>query len=174
MSEISIMKTLLALGAAAIIFAIGAAHPRSASPSVVTVSMQRVVAQSNAGKRAMQQLDTLRQERTRELTARQKELEEVTRQLAKADAAERDRLSQDESRRRAELQQLASQANVDFLSAQSKLQADVRALLAPILADIAKRYGLDVVLNSDTGVAWAVPGSDATDEVIKRLNVAPQ
>ena len=83
---------------------------------MVTVSLQRIAAQSTVGKRANQQLETLRQERGRELVARQKELEDVVRQRAKADipAADRDRLSQDESRRRAELQQLATQATADF------------------------------------------------------------
>ena len=143
---------------------------------MVTVSLQRVAAQSNVGKRATQQLDTLRQERARDLQAKQKELEDAVRQVSKADtlpAAERDRLVQDEARRRTEFQQLGQQAQSDFQSAQMRLNGELRAQLTPILADIAKRAGVDVVLNSDT-LAWAAPGTDTTNEVIQRLNAPPQ
>jgi Skp family chaperone for outer membrane proteins len=172
------MKQFLALaGAGVVVFGMAAAYPRSAGPAMVTVSIQRVAAQSDAGKRATQQLDALRQERTRELNTKQKELEDVVRQLSRTEglaAADRERLSQDESRRRAELQQLSQQAQAAFQAAQGKLQTEIRGQLTPILADIAKRYGVDIVLNSDAAVAWAAPGTDTTDEVLRRLNALAQ
>jgi outer membrane protein len=170
------MKQLCVVAASAVVIVLAAAHVRSAGPTVVTVSLQRVAAQSNVGKRVTQQLETLRQERTRDLQAKQKELEDVMRQVAKADAlptAERDRLVQDEARRRTEFQQLSQQAQSDLQSTQLRLQGELRAQLTPILADIAKRSGVDVVLNSDT-IAWAAPGTDTTNEVVQRLNAAPQ
>lgn len=168
------MKQLCIFAASAIVIVLAAAHVRSAGPTVVTVSLQRLAAQSNAGKRANQQLETLRQERGRDLQAKQKELEDVVRQLAKNGLAQadRERLSQDESRRRAELQQLTAQAQTDFQTTQSRLNTEIRSQLTPILADIAKRSGVDVVLNADT-LAWAAPGTDATNEVLQRLNAAP-
>lgn len=172
------MKQFLALAAAgAIVLGMTTAYPRTAGPSVVSVSIQRIWAQSDVGKRANQQLEAIRQERGRELTAKQTELEDVVRQLAKPGAlapAERERLTQDETRRRAELPQLSQQAQTAFQTAQAKLLKDMIGQLSPILADIAKRYGVDVVLNSDTAVAWAAPGTDATDEVVRRLNAPPQ
>lgn len=170
------MKQLFAVAVGAIVTVIGVAHLRSAGPTVVTVSLQRVAAQTNAGKRANQQLETLRQERARELAAKQKELEDVVRQLARAEtlpAADRDRLSQEETRRRADLQQLTAKAQSDLQNAQVRLQGEVRTQLFPILADIAKRSGVDVVLNSDT-VAWVAPGTDTTNEVVQRMNATPQ
>jgi len=170
------MKQLCVFGASAIVIVLAAAHVRSAGPTVVTVSLQRVATQSNVGKRASQQLETMRQERNRDLQAKQKELEEVIRQVAKADAlsaAERERVVQDEARRRAELQQLTQQAQAELQSTQLRLQGELRGQLTPILADIAKRAGVDVVLNSDT-IAWAAPGTDTTNEVVQRLNAAPQ
>lgn len=174
----SIMKQLFALaGAGAIVIAIAVAHTHSAAPLTVTISLQRVSAQSDFGKRANQELETLRQERGRELSAKQKELEDVVRQLTRAEAlpaADRDRLLQEETRRRAELQQLTQQAQTALQATQARLQAEMRGKLAPVLADIAKRYGADVVLNSDAAVAWSAPGTDATDEVLRRLNAPPQ
>jgi len=170
------MKQLCVLATGAILVLLGAAHVRSAGPTSVTVSLQRVATQSNVGKRATQQLETLRQEKTRDLQAKQKELEDAIRQVAKADAlpaAERDRLVQDEARRRVELQQLTQQAQADLQSTQLRLQGELRGQLTPILADIAKRAGVEVVLNSDT-IAWAAPGTDTTNEVVQRLNAVPQ
>jgi outer membrane protein len=169
------MKQVCVFVASAIVIVLAAAQVRSAGPTVVVVSMQRVISQSNAGKRAGQQLEALRQERGRDLQAKQKELEDVVRQLAKntLPQADRERLSQDESRRRAELQQLTTQAQTDFQATQARLNTELRTQLAPIFADIAKRSGVDVVLNADT-IAWAAPGADTTNEVVQRLNAAPQ
>jgi Skp family chaperone for outer membrane proteins len=96
-------------------------------------------------------------------------------QLANAGtpAPERDRLTQDQTRRRAELQQLTSQANTDFAAAQTRLQTELRGQLTPILADIAKQRGVDAILNGDT-IAWAAPATDVTNEVLQRLNAPPQ
>lgn len=169
------MKQVCVFAVGAIVIVLAAARVRSAGPTVVVVSMQRVVSQSNVGKRAGQQLEALRQERGRDLQAKQKELEDVVRQLAKETLpqADRERLSQDEGRRRTELQQLTTQAQTDFQAAQARLNTELRTQLAPIFADIAKRSGVDVVLNADT-IAWAAPGADTTNEVVQRLNAAPQ
>jgi Skp family chaperone for outer membrane proteins len=171
------MKQLAAVAAVAVIIVVAAVHTRSAAPSVVTVSSQRLTSQSTVGKRASQQLDTMRQERGRELLEKQKALETVARQLAAAHTqapTDVERLSQEESRRRAELQQLTQQYQTEFQTAQARFQGEIRTQLAPILADIAKRYGVDVVLNSDAAVAWSAPGTDATDEVLRRMNAGPQ
>jgi Skp family chaperone for outer membrane proteins len=167
------MKYLFSAALVGSLFLFQAAHVRSTTPSTVTVSLQRIVAQSNTGKRATQQLEALRDERARELVAKQKELQGVAQQLAKGDAlpaADRQRLTEDENRRRTELQQMTAKAQSEFQSAQQRLQNEVRAQLSPILADIANRYGVDIVMNSDTAVAWAAPGTDATNEVLQRLN----
>jgi Skp family chaperone for outer membrane proteins len=161
----------------AIVFAMATASPRTVGPAMVTVSIQRVSSQSEVGKRANQELEALRQERGRELTAKQKELDDVSRQLARTEGlspADRQRLTQEETRRRAEFQQLTQQAQAAFLAAQAKLQTEIRGKLTPILSDIAKRHGVDIVLNSDAAVAWAAAGTDTTDEVLRRLNALPQ
>ena len=95
------MKQLCVFAASTIVIVLAAAHVRSAGPTVVTVSLQRVATQSNIGKRSSQQLETMRQERNRDLQAKQKELEEAIRQIAKGDAlpaAEREHVVQDEAR----------------------------------------------------------------------------
>jgi outer membrane protein len=169
------MKQIIGFVAGVLVVAAGATQLRSAAPTAVVVSLQRITAQSNTGKKAIQQLETMKQDRFRELVAKQKELEGVAKQLATGSAlpaAERERLAQDEARRRAELQQMASQSNADFQTAQQRLQQELRSQISPILADIAKQRGVDIIMNGDT-VAWASPATDATNEVLQRMN-APQ
>jgi Skp family chaperone for outer membrane proteins len=177
-SGIRIMKHFVTLaGVGAIVMGVAVAHTRTVGPSFISVSLQRLAAQSSIGKKASQELDALRLERNRELATKQKELEDVARQLTRSSVlleADRARLTQDENRRRAEIQQLTLQAQVDVQAAQARLQTEFRGKLAPILADIGKRYGTDVVLNADAAVVWAAPGTDATDEALRRLNALPQ
>src|SRR5262245_33260319 len=167
------MSAVIALGL--VIVLLGAASLRSAAPAIVTVSLSRIASQSNAGKRANQQLETMRQERGRDLLAKQRALDEATRQLGKSGTpqADLDRLTQDQTRLRTELQQQTAQANSDFQTTQTRLNNEIRGQLAPILAEIAKRAGVDAVFNGDV-MAWAAPGSDVTDEVIQRLNAVTQ
>jgi outer membrane protein len=168
------LSTFMAAGA--IVIAIAVAHTPTAAPSTITISWQRVSAQSDFGKRANQELEALRAERGRELATKQNELEDVIRQLTRAEglsAAERDRLFKDETQRRTDLQQLSQQAQVAMQTTQARLQAELRSKLAPVLADIAKRHNVDVVLNAEA-VLWSAPGTDATDEVLRRLNAPPQ
>src|SRR5881227_3589766 len=133
------MKQLIGFAAGVLVVAAGAAQLRSAAPAAVVVSLQRIAAQSNTGKKAIQQLETMKQDRGRELAAKQKELEGVVKQLAAGGAlpaAERERLSQDEARRRTEFQQMTQQANADMAAIQQRLQQELRSQISPILADI--------------------------------------
>lgn len=172
------IKSNIAIGlivCAVVVMAL-ARNVRSATPTVVTVSMQRIAAESAWGKRATQELEALRKERAQGLAAKQKEVEEVMRKLAKPEAltpADRERLPREDARLRGEFQQMAQQAQVDFQTTQARLQGELRTHIAPMLADIAKNYSADAVLNGDLAVVWAAPGTDATAEVLRRLSSTP-
>ena len=176
-----LMKQLLALAAGALaagalVVVVGETQARSAGPAVVSISFNALRrSRIRASARLSSWTRCGRSARAR-WAPNKRNWKTLVRQLARADtpAADRDRLSQDEARRRTELQQLTSQAQSDFQSAQQRLQTELRTQLTPILAEIAKRSGVDVVLNSDTAIAWAAPGTDATNEVLQRLNAAPQ
>ena len=124
------MKQLCVFVASAIVIVLAAAHVRSAGPTVSSSACSGSLRNQTSASAPGQQLEALRQERGRELQAKQKELEDVVRQLAKdtLPQADRERLSQDESRRRAELQQLTTQAQTEFQATQSA--REYRASLA--------------------------------------------
>ena len=151
------MKTTLVLGVLALVPLLGqlpkpspAMTPaeRAALQKTMVVSLQRIATESADGRAASQRLATLLQKMTQDLAAKQKELAQPT---------------------GAEFQRLAQQSQLDYANAQRQAQAELRAKLAPIVADIAAQRGVDVVLNADT-VVWAATRLDVTNEVISKLD----
>jgi Skp family chaperone for outer membrane proteins len=151
------VKTRLALSVLALLPALGdlpqpskamSAAERAALPKTIVVSLQRVGSESVDGRAAAQRLQALLQKMTLDLAAKQKQLPQPT---------------------GPEFQRLAQQSQLDYANAQRQEQTDLRAKMAPIVADIAAQRGIDVILNSDT-VVWAATRVDVTNEVIAKLD----
>jgi Skp family chaperone for outer membrane proteins len=151
------VRTTLVLGVLALLPVLGelpkpspAMTPaeRAALQKTIVVSLQRVATESAEGHAASQRLQALLQKMTGELAAKQKELAQPT---------------------GPEFQRLAQQSQVDYANAQRQAQSDLRAKLAPIVAEIAAQRGVDVILNADT-LVWAAPRLDVTAEVIAKLD----
>ncbi len=69
----------------------------------------------------------------------------------------------------AERFQQDAQAEINEL--QQEVQGEFVKKLSPIVDQIAKEKGLELVFNaSESGIAWASPGLDLTADVIKRLD----
>ena len=151
------MKSCLVLGVLALLPAFGdlpqtsparTAAERAALQKTIVVSLQRLASESADGRAAAQRLQALLQRMTLDLAAKQKELAQPT---------------------GPEFQRLAQQSQLDYANAQRQAQADLRAKVAPIVADIAAQRGVDVVLNADT-VVWAATRLDVTNEVLSKLD----
>jgi Skp family chaperone for outer membrane proteins len=144
---------------------------------IAYVSMQKIVTEANDAKVAAGKFETMRQEKAREITAKQKEADAA--QLAVVQAggvfqrSRRTALQADENRQRAELKKLTDQAQADLQNLQRQLQADLRERITAILAQLVKQKGVQLVLNQDTAVVFAQPGVDLTMEVLSALNAAP-
>jgi Skp family chaperone for outer membrane proteins len=124
----------------------------------ITLSLQRVAAESVEGRAANKRLQTMAQKLAQDLAAKQKELQQPD--------------SGTPQQRQAEFQKLAQQSQAEFQNAQRQLQVEMRNKLNPIVAEIAGQRGVDVVLNTDT-IVWASPRLDITGEVLSRLNGTP-
>ena len=136
-----------------------------------TVSPTRLAAEATEFKAALQQLETLRLDKTREITEKQRELEAARQRLVQEnELSKRERFKSEEERGVADLMRLTQQAQVELQTRQRQIQETLRGRLAPILADIAKRQNLETVLNADAAVLWSATGLDITTEVIERLN----
>src|SRR5689334_17025421 len=143
------VRTSLVLGVLALLPALGdlqqpstakTAVEKAVAQKAVVISLQRIATESSDGRAASQRLQALLQKMTLELAAKQKELAQPT---------------------GPEFQRLAQQSQVDYANAQRQAQSDLRAKLAPIVAEIAAQRGVDVILNADT-LVWAAPRLDVT------------
>jgi Skp family chaperone for outer membrane proteins len=151
------VKTWLVLGVLALLPALGdlprpspamTAAERAALQKTIVVSLQRIATESADGRAEAQRLQALLQKMTLDLAAKQKQLAQPT---------------------GPEFQRLAQQSQLDYASAQRQAQSELRAKLAPIVANIAAERGVDVVLNADT-LVWSAPRLDVTNEVISKLD----
>lgn len=151
------VKTSLVLGVLALLPALGdlqqpstakTAVEKAVAQKAVVISLQRIATESSDGRAASQRLQALLQKMTLELAAKQKELAQPT---------------------GPEFQRLAQQSQLDYANAQRQAQAELRAKVAPIVADVATQHGADMVLNADA-VVWTATRLDVTTEVIAKLD----
>ena len=147
--------------------------PRNAS-RMAYVSLQRIGSQSTSAQASAKKLEARRGELARAIGEKQKRLEGLRLQLAQSGgifkSSKRQALVVEADRTRAELQKLRDDSQREIQGLQHQLQADFRKDLAAILVDLARQRGFDMVLNEDSAVVWSVPGSDLTEEAVKRLN----
>jgi Skp family chaperone for outer membrane proteins len=166
-------SVILSLAALLPIMATREAGAAPALP-IAYVSMQRIAAEASEAKAAAAKFETMRQEKAREVTAKQKAVETAHLLVVQSGGvfqrSRRAQLQADESRQRAELQKLSEQAQVDLQNLQRQLQTTLREKINSIVDKLAKRRGVQLVLNEDSAVVWANPGIDLTTEIISSLN----
>ena len=168
------MKTVLVpivLVVALLSVAAAQQDPSFGTRPVGYVSMQQVLSDATEAKAAAEQLKSTQQQKAGELRAMQQALAETRRQLGEPAALfQGKRLREQEERQRTELEQAAAQAQLDIQTQQAQVQRVLRTRLNSVLGELARRHGLEIVLNQDTAILWAAPGLNLTSAVIDRLN----
>jgi Skp family chaperone for outer membrane proteins len=151
-----------------------AAQQPPPTPSIGFVSMSRISAQSTEAKAAAAEIEQLRKQKANEIAAKQRAVSDAQLQVANAggyfQGSKRARLQAEETKLREELQHLTQQAQADLQNREREIQATLSQRIGAILNDLARQRGLQIVLNSDTSVVWALAGEDLTIEVINRMN----
>ena len=103
-----------------------------------------------------------------------KALEATRVELAKASdilsSAKRVQLQEQERQQQADIQRATQQAQTDLQEMQRQDQSGLRSKLHAVVAELAARRGLQVVLNAETAIIWAPPENDLTSDVLERLN----
>ena len=148
-------------------------HAAGPASRIGYVKMSRLLSESAEARQWAAKIETLRQERQRDLTAQERDLQQTRVALAQAgglfSASKRATLQQQEARQRAELERSTRQAQADIQALQRQMQDTLRGEWNAILDDLAKERGLEMVVNQETTVVWAPSGQDLTDLVLKRL-----
>ena len=141
------------------------------------VNLQRVAAESNEGQVAKAEVEALSQEKLAELEAKNLTLVTQQQKLQQGQTVlsveARLKLQQDLEKMQLEVQRFNQDAEVEVQELQRQLQLDFQKKLIPILDQVANDKQLQFVLSvGDSGLVWAHPALDITDDVIVHLDAA--
>jgi Skp family chaperone for outer membrane proteins len=142
------------------------------------VNLQAIAQMTAEGKAAAAKVNALAQKKQTEGADKAKALQANQAKLqtsgtVMSDAA-RAQLEKEIERQTVEGQRFEQDAQAELNNLQQELQQDFQAKLLPILVDLSKEKGLQVLFSAgDAGVIWIEPGIDLTMEAVKRMDSAP-
>ena len=144
---------------------------------IAYIDYQFVAANADEGKAATSQIQALQKKKNDELTDKNKKLQEAQTKLQSGgnlmnDQA-RGQLEREIEKMQRELQFAQQDATEDINELTQKLQAEFGEKIGPILEAIANEKGLHMVFAAPANLAWAHPGLDVSEDVVKRLNAKP-
>jgi len=150
--------------------------PFPAGAKIAFINPQRIFQESSDGKAALTRVQTLTQKKQSENAQRQKALQDNQQKLQSSggvmsDAA-RGQLEKEIEKQQLELQRFQQDAQAEVQELQNEVQNDFARKVQPLIDQLAKEKGLQLVFNAgDAGFAWVDPGLDLSAEIIKKLDV---
>jgi Skp family chaperone for outer membrane proteins len=147
------------------------------APKVGVINSQQVLEQSAEGKRVIARL----QERDKTIQGALAKLDDEIRQLETKISTQRLTLSEeslyrmnaDLDKKRTDRKRLAEDSSRDFQDLQVQLFNKVQAELIPIIEQLGKEKGIDLIFDLvKSGAVYFNPTIDLTAEVITRYNVS--
>jgi outer membrane protein len=141
------------------------------------VNIQRIAAESAAGKTLAGKVQALNQQKVNELNeknkalqASQQKLEAGASVLSVTAAAQ---LQKDIERQQIDIQRFTEDAQQEVTNLQTQLQDEFQVRLTPIIQEVANDRGLHLLFSVvDSGLVWADPALDITTEVIQKFDAA--
>lgn len=166
------MKKLLAL--AAVFTALTLVPAALYAEEVGFINIKRLVAESNAGKTAAQELVRSKQAKEAEV---KKQLDLITslrdkleKDGDKMSAAERQAKMGDFQKAKLEYERMTKAANEDLQIENRELVSNVLRQADPVLKKIAQERKFKIILTDPTVIGFLDPSVDITEEVIGALN----
>ena len=141
------------------------------------IDIQRIAAESAEGKASTSRVQALNQKKVAELGELNKKLQGDQQRLqtqgAMLNEAARAELERSVERQTKEFQRAQQDAQEDVQQLQNDLQNAFQAKLYPVIQAVASEKGIQVLFSQrDSGIVFADPGLDITQEVIKRFDTA--
>ena len=141
------------------------------------VNVQRIASESVEGQAATKRLSSLREEKEKDLVARNAKFEEARKRLETSASvlseSVRNTQQKDVERLQTDLQRATQDAQKAVEDLQNELQMEFQRKLLPVLSEVSAAKSLHMVFSSiDSGVVWADPGLDITSDIIKKLDAA--
>ena len=152
-------------------------RPFPEGAKIAYVNVQRIATESSEGQVATKRLTSLREEKEKDLVARNAKFEEARKRLETSASvlSESVRTTQQKEveRLQTDLQRATQDAQKAVEDLQNELQMEFQRKLLPVLSEVSAAKGLHMVFSSiDSGVVWADPGLDITTDIVKKLDAA--
>jgi outer membrane protein len=152
-----------------------APRPFPEGAKIAYVVLQRIANESSEGKSATTRIQGLQQKKGAELAEKNKQLQGLQAKLEKESTvmsatAQADMQKQIE-RLQVDIQRFTQDAQAEIQELQNQLQQQFQTRIEPVLAQVGQEKGLHFIFNGpDSGLVWADPGLDISDDVIKKLD----
>ena len=142
---------------------------------VAFINIPRIAAESIEGRTSTSRVNTLREKKLAELTAKNKQVETAQQKLNSGGLLSDDARAATQKeidKLNVEIQRMQQDAEAEMQDLQQQLQLDFQRKLSPVIQQIAVEKGLHMLISTDAGLVWAEPGLDLTSEIIKRFDAA--
>ena len=152
-------------------------RPFPAGTKYAFVNIQRIAAESAAGKTMTGRVQALRQQKVNELNEMNKVLQ-ATQQKLDAGATVLSptavvQLQQDIERQQIDIQRFSEDAQQEVTNLQTRLQDEFQMRLSPTIEEVTIERELLMLFSiADSGLVWADQSLDITTEVIQRFDAA--
>ena len=169
------MKKLL-ISVAALALAVPAFAQTTSAPARVAVfNVQKVLADSNAGKAAYEKLKKMQDDRTARAQKMDEELKSLDQQLTQKKLSLSDEklaeLQKQFSDKKIALTRYAQDADRELTQERDRSLAELERQLLPVIVELGKEMGFAAIFNRyDSGIVYASDAIDITDTVTKRFN----
>jgi outer membrane protein len=154
-----------------------APRPFPEGSKIAYIDLQYIASNSAEGKSATTKIQEFAKKKTAELETKQKALEAARSKLLQggtvlSDTA-RSQMEKDIDKMTRELQYAQQDAQSEQQQLTNDLQTEFQTKLNPIIDQVAKEKGLQLVLSiADSGAVWADTGLNISAEVMKRLDAS--
>ena len=149
--------------------------PFPAGAKIAFFQPEVVFQNSTEGKAALARVQALVQKKQTENADKAKQLQANQQKLQTSGSvmneAARSQLEKEIERQQKEAERFQQDAQAEINELQQEVQNEFVKKLSPIVEQLAVEKGLHLVFNaSESGIAWAAPGLDLTQDVIKKLD----
>ena len=156
---------------------VATALPAAAQMKIAVIDVQRVVADSDPGKEALQQLKAIQDAKIQEGQALQQELaalqEQFNRQRFTVSEERLAEMNKELEDKTIAIRRFEDDAKRELEEARRRHLGGLEGKILPIINLIGKEQGITVIFNKfQSGLVYADEAVDITDEVIQRFNTA--
>lgn len=158
--------------------AVQAPAPFPAGAKLAFVNLPALFQLSRDGKAATDKIQKAMEAKQKDIESKAKSLQANQQKLEAGGTvmteAARTALQREIDRQQKEGERLEQDAQQEVTELQQEVQAEFQRKLLPVLADLAKEKGLQMLFSvGDSGLVWAEPGLDLTNDAVKRLDATP-